>query len=235
MAKDALGGSISAILNSMHSTGGVNKGSIGEQAVFKICEEFYKTQGGILIHSYSYKVDKDLAGNIKRQEFNDGFFIENLGGSTEIDILYISKFRIFPIEVKAYKAKEITFTDDKIEGCYKTNKSPVHQNEMHCRHLYSALMRAIPEGGTTQLIQTPFGQCGTKYIVPIVCMVDKADILDGRSEWQRDYIKLTILNNLHQVIAENNTPLDFQIDLSLMDKVLKEGMVDHTTYLPPRK
>lgn len=234
MAKGGLKNSVSGLLQQMRSTGGTAKGSVGEQAVFKVCEEFYQSQGGILIHSYEYNVDKDLAGNIKKQDYGDTFYVENLGSTTEIDVMYISKFRVFPIEVKAYRANEITFTDTEVKGCRTTSKSPVHQNEMHCRHLYSTIFRGLPEGGTTKLISTPYGNCGTEYIVPIVCMVDKADILDCRSDWQRNYIKLTILNYLRKVIEENNTPLDYQIDLTLMDKVLKEAMHSSAVYLPPR-
>lgn len=233
--KVSLKDSVSGILNQMHGKQSVAKGSYGENSVFKICEDFYQSCGGILIHSYEYAVDKELAGNIKRQDYGNSFYVENLGSTTEIDVMYISKYRVFPIEVKAYRANEITFTDDKIDGCYKVNKSPVHQNEMHCRHLYSHIYRALPKGGTTRPVHTPYGDLATEYIVPIVCMVDKADILDGRSDWQREYIKLTILDQLHELISFYNTPLDYQIDLDLMDKVLKEDMTQSSTYLPVRK
>lgn len=215
-----LNSSVDQILGKMRTTSRTGKGTFGEQAVFKICEQFYQTQGGILIHSYSYKTDKDQAGNIKKDQ-NGRLYVENLGGFTEIDVMYVSKFRVFPIEVKAYKAKEIRLTDDGIHGCYKTEKSPIHQNEMHCRHLYPHIFRTLPEGDT-------------RYIVPIVCMVDKAIIIDERSDWQQTYIKLCVLNTLKEVIEKNNIPLDYQINLQLMDSVLKEAMVSSEKYLPPR-
>lgn len=215
-----LNSSIDGLLNKMHSTRDTGKGTIGEKAVFKICEEFYQKKGGILVHSYSYKVDKEQAGNIKRAD--DGHhYVENLGDSTEIDILYVSKYRVFPIEVKAYKAKNIVFTDEAISGCYITNKSPVHQNEMHCRHLYAHIFRALPNGRTD-------------YIVPIVCMVDNAAIEDRRSDWQKEYIKVCILNNLSATIEAYNTPMDYQLNLAGIDKVLKEEMISSEMYLPPR-
>lgn len=215
-----LDNSVNNLLGKMRNAGGTGKGSFGEQAVFKICESHYQKEGGILIHSYSYKVDKDQAGNIKKKD--DGhLYIENLGDTTEIDVMYISKYRVFPIEVKAYKSKKITFTDDAIAGCLITNKSPVHQNEMHCRHLYSRIFKVIPDGRTD-------------YIVPIVCMVDNAVIEDMRSDWQKEYIKLCILNNLDQVITEFNKPLSYQLNLASIDKVLKEVMVSSEVYLPPR-
>ena len=215
-----LNSSVNQLLSKMRTSTQTGKGTFGEQAVFKICEQFYQTQGGILIHSYAYKTDKDQAGNIKKGK-NGELYVENLGDYTEIDVMYVSKFRVFPIEVKAYKAKKITLTDDGIHGCYSTEKSPIHQNEMHCRHLYPHIFRTLPNGDT-------------RYIVPIVCMVDKAKIIDERSDWQKVYIKLCVLNTLQQVIEENNTPLDYQINLQLMDKILKEAMINSDKYLPPR-
>lgn len=216
----SLDSSVNGLLGKMRSSTQTGKGTFGEQAVFKICEEFYQHDGGILVHSYSYKTDKDQAGNIKRGE-NGQHYIENLGDYTEIDVLYISKFRVFPIEVKAYKSREITLDDYGIYGCYKTDKSPVHQNEMHCRHLYPFLYRALPEGSTA-------------YICPIVCMVDKAKIIDSRSDWQKDYIKLCVLNTLKNTIRQNNEPLGYQLNIQLCDRLLKEAMIKSEKYLPPR-
>lgn len=215
-----LDGSVNSLLSKMRDSSQTGKGTYGEQAVFKICEQFYQREGGILIHSYSYKVDKEQKGNIKRGE-NGQLYVENLGDYTEIDVLYVSKFRVFPIEVKAYRAKEIRFDDAGIYGCFKTDKSPVHQNEMHCRHLYPHIFRALPEGKTD-------------YIVPLVCMVDKCNIIDERLDWQRDYIKLCVLNNLEETIRENNTPLKYRLNLQDMNNILKEAMVKEEKYLPPR-
>ena len=215
-----LDSSVNNLLGKMRTSTQTGKGTYGEQAVFKICEEFYQRDGGILVHSYSYKVDKSQAGNVKRGD-NGKLFIENIGDYTEIDVLYISKFRVFPIEVKAYHAKEIRIDDAGIYGCYKTDKSPVHQNEMHCRHLYPFMFRALPRGNTS-------------YICPIVCMVDKAKIIDERSDWQRDYIKLCVLNTLKRTIEQNNNPLDFQLNIQLCDQLLKGAMLKSEKYLPPR-
>lgn len=215
-----LDGSVNSLLNKMRDSSQTGKGTYGEQAVFKICEQFYQREGGILIHSYSYKVDKEQKGNIKRGE-NGQLYVENLGDYTEIDVLYVSKFRVFPIEVKAYRAKEIRFDDAGIYGCFKTDKSPIHQNEMHCRHLYPHIFRALPEGKTD-------------YIVPLVCMVDKCNIIDERLDWQRDYIKLCVLNNLEETIRANNTPLKYRLNLQDMNNILKEAMVKEEKYLPPR-
>lgn len=216
-----LDNSINGILNKMHNSSQTGKGTFGEQAVLKICEQFYQREGGILIHSYTYRVDKTQAGNIKIGQ-NGQHYIENLGDKTEIDVLYVSPFRVFPIEVKAYKAKQIRLDDAGIYGCYKTDKSPVHQNEMHCRHLYAPMLyRALPAGNTD-------------YIVPLVCMVDSATIIDDRSDWQKEYIQLCVLNNLEETIRRNNTPLEYRLNLTLIDSLLREGMFSSEKYLPPR-
>lgn len=211
---------VNQCLSEMKQHSSTDKGSFGEKAVLSICEEFYQTQGGILIHSYSYKTDEMQEGNIKKDE-QGKLYIENLGGFTEIDVLYVSPYRIFPIEVKAYKAKKIVLTDDSIAGCYKTDKSPVHQNEMHCRHLYADIFRVIPDGITD-------------YIVPIVCFVDKCEIEDNRSDWQRQYIYVSILDTLKDVISYFNTPLSYRLNLSEIDNALKQAMVSNEKYLPVR-
>lgn len=210
---------VNGFLKQMRDVGGTSKGEYGEGAVFSICEELYQKRGGILIHSYEYKTDSKLPGNVKRND--NGLYIENLSGFTELDVLYVSPYNIFPIEVKAYKAKEITLTDDKIDGCFKTDKSPIHQNEMHCRHLYSYLYRALPNGET-------------KYVKPIVCFVDKCSVIDDRSDWQREYIYVAILNTLKELILSLDTPNEYKLNLSLVDNILKEGMIGSKRYLPPR-
>ena len=218
MAK--LNSQVDSVLSNMHKHTSTGKGTFGEQAVFKICEDFYLNEGGILVHSYSYRVDKSLAGNIKRGD-NGKFYIENLGDLTEIDILYVSKFKVFPIEVKAYRAKEIRLDDEGIYGCYKTDKSPIHQNEMHCRHFYSHIFKNLPNGST-------------EYIVPIVCFVDKAQLIDNRSEWQKNYIKACTLNQLRELLIAKNVPGEYMLDLIGLDRVLKECSTDHEKYYPVR-
>ena len=208
------------ILADMHNQESTDKGSFGEKAVLKICESLYQMQGGILYHSFTYSVDKDLPGNIKKDD-DGSFYLENLSNSTEIDVLFVTPFRIFPIEVKAYRANKITLTDDSIKGCYVTNKSPVHQNEMHCRHLYSGIFMTIPEGNPD-------------YIVPIVCMVDKAEIIDSRSDWQKDYIHLCTLNTLKHTLIQYNKPLDYKLNLVDIDNRLKEIKFSHEKYFPVR-
>ena len=66
----SLDSKVNGLLGKMHESRKdvKQKGTKGEDAVFSICEHFYQTQGGILIHSYEYAVDRDLAGNIKKSD-----------------------------------------------------------------------------------------------------------------------------------------------------------------------
>lgn len=220
MAKANFTNQMNNILKGMRTTDMKQKGTKGEEAVFKLCEQLYQRHGGILYHSYSYKVDKKLPGNIKKNE--DGSLrLENLGDLTEIDVLYVSPYRVFPIEVKSYSAKQITLKDDCIEGTRSTGKSPVHQNEMHCRHLYSHIFRALPDGKTD-------------YIVPIVVFVDRCKLVDKRSAWQKEYIYKAILNNLKSTLVSYNVPGKYSINLKLMEDCLKEAELNHEKFLPAR-
>lgn len=212
-------GSIDSILKRMHSQDATDKGTTGEQAVFTICEKFYNEYGGILIHSYAYKTVDGLAGNIKTQY--GGFYVENIGGYTEIDILLCTPFKIFPIEVKAYKAKKIILTDDRISGCNVTNKSPIHQNEMHMRHLYPQIFTNIPGG-----------KC-YDYVVPIVVFVDRCTVEDNRSREIQDYIPIAILNTLNATITKYNKPVNNTIiDLKGLEQSLRSAMVSNSVFLP---
>ncbi len=216
----SLGQSVDNCLKNMHGATQTGKGSYGEQAVFKICEQFYQREGGILYHSYTYRVDETKAGNIKKDE-NGKPYVENLGSSTEIDVLYVSPYRLYAIEVKAYKAKHITLTDDGISGCYKTDKSPVHQNEMHMRHLYAELFMGLPKGNTD-------------YCTPLVCFVDKCTVEDNRSDWQKQYIPVTVLNGLRPFIKATDKPIENRLDLNTIQRILNEMMISCDKHLPLR-
>ena len=211
---------INGILGKMKTGDFKNKGDMGEMAVFTICEKLYQKHGGILYHSYAYKVDKNLPGNIKRD--SEGLRLERLGEFTEIDVLYISPFRVIPIEVKSYKAQKITLTDKGIDGCFKTEKSPVHQNEMHARHLLSGIFEALPDGDE-------------EYIKPIVVFVDECKVSDKRSKWQKEYIRPAVLDNLVDVINLVNTPYNGKIiNLRLMEDRLNQIEVSCSKKLAPR-
>ena len=196
------------------------KGDIAENMVYRICEEVYKRQGGILMHSYSHKVDKDLKGNIKRK--GDVLFIENLGSFTEIDVLLVTPYRIIPIEVKAYSSKKIVLTDKQISGVFADEKSPVHQNEMHCRHLYSSIFKCLPDGMT-------------EYIKPLVVFADRCTLDDQRSGWQKEYIPVCLLNDLEAMLQKLNKPGQYRLDLRAVDQALKDCAMGEVKKISPLK
>ena len=197
------------------------KGDLGETAVFRICEELYKAEGGILYHSFQHKVDADLPGNLKRSE-QGNIFIENLGNFTEIDVLLVTPLRLFPIEVKTYSAVKnggIVLSKDGISGCRETAKSPVHQNEMHCRHLYSYIYKNLPEGSA-------------KFIQPIVVFVDRCKVTDNRSTQEKEYIPATTLNGLYSLLIQLNKPLGYKLDLVNLASTLNECCQGYNKMLP---
>lgn len=211
---------INACLGKMKSISGPDKGVFGEDAAFKVCESLYQERGGLLYHSFEYPVVPGIKGNIKRED-NGTLRVENLGSHTELDILYATENRIFLLEVKSYKAKKITLFDDRIEGCYMTNKCPTHQNEMHARHLYEHIFSVIPNGKTG-------------YFVSIVVFVDKCEVSDKRSLEQRDYVKLAVLNTLRGTIDKFDKPLNSRIDLFSLERKLNEIRISSKKYLPVR-
>lgn len=215
----SLSNTVNNILDKMHSQKvATDKGVYGERAILSICEDLYQRRGGILIHSYTYKTEKGLAGNIKKD--GNSFYVENTGATTEIDILLVTPYKIYPIEVKAYKANKIILTNDRISGCANTDKSPIHQNEMHCRHLYPHIFSSIPDGMT-------------EYIVPIVVFTDETKIVDSRTEDHREYILVTILNQFRQLLEEKDRPHNNTIlDLKSIELKLKSVMTSCDKFLP---
>lgn len=200
------------------------KGTLGELAVFRICEEVYSSMGGILYHSFQHKVDESLPGNIKRSE-QGTLFLEKLGNFTEIDVLLVTPYILIPIEVKTYSAIKgggIIVTDDGIAGCKEVNKSPVHQNEMHCRHLYSYIFKCLPDGQS-------------KYIKPVVVFADRCRVTDKRSPWQREYIPFTSLNGLYGLISKLNVPQEYRLDLDAVATALNECCFGYEKILPLKK
>lgn len=211
---------INKCLQKMHDVGGTEKGTYGEQAVFKICELIYQKQGGILYHSYSYKTSPKKCGNIKVGP-QGNLMEETLGPLTEIDVLLVTPNKIFAIEVKAYKSKGITLYDDHIEGCFKTDKSPIHQNEMHCQHLYEAVFKSIPDGDSS-------------YIIPICVFVDKCKIADKRSAWQRSYIYKATLDTLPEMLEQLDVPSERLLDLPAINRSLIDACIKYEKRLPLR-
>lgn len=221
--------SINSILKDMRASGKLmdmkGKGDAGEEAVLQLTLTRMAHTGGIVFHSFKYPYQSNrqgvtYLGNVK---FENGKYVEYTEGKgnrsfeDEIDVLYISPYRIFPIEVKSYHANlEVYDFWMKKQGTM-VDKSPVSQAEKHARHLYHALYDVIPDGNP-------------EYIKPIVCFVDRCKLVDNRSDEQIAYIPCCILNNFNATIIKNNTPLEYNLDMDMVAKKLKEVMSDGTEY-----
>lgn len=210
---------ISSILKNMRKAGKIQdmseKGDLGEEAVLKLCLERKERQNcGLLYHSFMYPYQSNRSGVVYTGNiiYKDEDFIEYTDNSIndEIDVLYITPYRIFPIEVKSYGSKRLDIYDYWFNRAgTPVEKSPFAQAEKHARHLYHAINTVIPDGDP-------------KYIKPIVCFVDKCKVHDERSEEQQEYIPVCILNNLIATINRYSIPLDYNLDLSAVADKLNQ-------------
>lgn len=213
---------INDVLGKMRKAGKLQdmheKGDLGEEAVLAVCLKRKEQLGnGLLYQSFMYPYQTDRSGvcytgNIK---YENNEFVEYTDDSIndEIDVLYITPYRIFAIEVKSYKAKRL----DVYEHWFNRNstpvdKSPIAQAEKHARHLYHAIYDVLPDGNPN-------------YIQPMVCFVDKCKVLDDRSDHFRDYVPVCILNTLLSTINKYNIPLDYNLDLDMISSKLNEVKV----------
>lgn len=196
------------------------KGDLGEDAVLDLCLGIKRSCNGILVQSFSYPYasnaqGKNYTGNIKLE---GGKYVEYTEGNLtdEIDILLVTNFRIFPIEVKSYKAN-IRVYDHWMDrdnngpsvpkGMQPVDKSPIAQAEKHARHLYHQIYEVLPDGQPA-------------YIVPIVCFVDRCTVNDDRCAVNQKYLPVSILNTLRQTIFQYNTPLKYGLDLEAVKRKL---------------
>lgn len=213
---------INDVLRNMRAAGKVQdmkeKGDLGEEAVLSICyDRKEKTGTGLLYQSFMYpyqttRSGRCYTGNIK---YENGDFVEYTDDSIndEIDVLYITPYRIFAIEVKSYKARSLDVYEHWFNrGSTPVDKSPIMQAEKHARHLYHALYDVLPDGEP-------------KYIQPLVCFVDKCRVRDDRSQHFIDYVPVCILNNLLATINAYNTPLEYNLDLEQIERKLNSVKV----------
>lgn len=216
---------INNILKDMRKAGKVQdmkaKGDAGEKAVLAITLDRMDVTGGVVYHSFQYPYQKNregftYLGNVK---YENGKFVDytetknNRELTDEIDVLYISKYRIFPIEVKSYHAKLEVYDHWMKKQGTMVDKSPIAQAEKHARHLYHVLYDVLPDGNPD-------------YIKPIVCFVDRCKLVDDRSDEQISYIPCCILNNLKATLINSDRPLDYALDINMITNKLKEVKTD---------
>lgn len=208
---------INDVLRNMREAGKVQdmreKGNLGEEAVLAICLGRKERAGaGLLYQSFMYpyqtsRSGKCYTGNIK---YENGNFVEYTSDSIndEIDVLYITPYRIFVIEVKSYKARNLDVYEHWFNrGSTPVDKSPIMQAEKHARHFYHAIYDVLPDGNPA-------------YIQPMVCFVDKCKVRDDRSQHFVDYVPVCILNNLLITINKYNTPLEYNLVLDQIENKL---------------
>lgn len=212
---------INNILKDMRKAGKLmdmkGKGNAGEEAVLQLTLQRLYNTGGIVYHSFKYPYQTNrkgitYLGNVKYENGEYVEYTDAKNGRTledEIDVLYISPYRIFPVEVKSYHANLEVFDYWMKKQGVMVDKSPVSQAEKHARHLYHALYDVLPDGDP-------------HYIVPIVCFVDRCKLVDNRSEEQIGYLPCCILNNYNITVARNNTQLDYNLDVEMIANKLKE-------------
>lgn len=203
---------INSILAKMRASGAIEKGALGEDAVWSLlCNRPNKC---LLYNSvrYPYQTDRNgvvYLGNIK---YDNGEFydISNEDNEDEIDCVYITRFKIFLIEVKSYHAKRIDVYDHWINRVdAPMDKSPVAQAEKHARHFYHAVYDVIPDGDPN-------------YIVPVVCFVDRTLLRDARSSHFKTYVPVCTLNSLNKVINKYNQPLKYELSFKDIKQRIKD-------------
>lgn len=190
------------------------KGTEGENAVRAVLLSLQDTSNIIFYSSFEYPYSSDrngknYTGNIFFSEGKYTEITDKKGLHDEIDLLYITPYRIFAIEVKSYHARKLRAYDHWMdrEGV-PMEKSPIAQAEKHARMLYHAIYEYIPNGDP-------------KYIVPLCVFVDRCTFIDDRSPAMKEYIPCTILNNLKKTIVSLNKPLEYQIDLDSLHQRLE--------------
>jgi hypothetical protein len=208
---------INNLLKSMRSSGKIQdwkgKGTFGEDAVFTILHKYCLHCGGSIYRSFKYPYasnshNKYYLGNIFRNA--DGTYYDITKQlNDEIDVLLITPYRVFAVEVKAYHAKLEAYDHWLRKNGTDEEKSPITQAEKHARHLYHQIYDSLPEGNPN-------------YIRPVVCFVDRCTVDDKRSQPFRTYSPVTILDTLIKCIADNDTPLNHRINIQDVNRKLEK-------------
>ena len=215
---------INSVLEAMRMAGKMTdnklKGDLGEDAVLSLCLKRKEAAGnGLLYQSFVYPYQTNAygvcyTGNIVRDSAT-GEFREYTRDSfkDEIDVLYITTHRVFPIEVKSYGGARLDVSDLWFTRNNQfVEKSPIAQAEKHARHLYHAMYEVLPDGRP-------------EYIKPIVCFVDKCHLREERNNYFHSYIPVCILDRLLSTIHEYNKPLEYNLDLHAIERKLNEVQI----------
>lgn len=201
------------------------KGTQGEIAILEILKSYQQSRGGVIYHSFSYpyasnRYGKNYPGNIYRDKVSGKFTTVDGNASTkdEIDLLYITRYRIFVIEVKA-RGGTWKLDDWARQNSRICEKYPIAQTEKHCRHLYHHIYEYIPEQNTN-------------YIVPMTVFVDKAKVIDTRPKEMKDYILVSVANNFKAKLVSRDLPLKYELNIeAIKNKLLNISSGKPTIYI----
>lgn len=193
---------------------GTDKGEVGEDIIFLILQNIQKKINMDLYHSYIYPYIPSIPGNIVKE---NGNYIEITkdGLQDEIDIVVVTEFRIFLVEVKAYRANDIKFTEDWTYHLGKADhKSVLSQSEKHARHFYHTFWEYLPDGDEN-------------YIVPLVVLVDKCKFKDTRTKEDQDYLPACLRNELVEYFLKLNTPLKYRLNVNEIERAMEEKKISY--------
>lgn len=197
------------------------KGDAGEEISLALAQQYTKDRDDCtILHSYKYPYYIDpsgevLSGNIK-YENGEYHTIQRAGFEDEVDLIIITAYRIFAIEVKARSGKWHIFDHWSKQGGKMVDKAPVAQAEKHARHLYATVHEYLPDGDP-------------KYIIPVVVYVDKSEIKDTRSKEFKNYVHVCNANTFIKKLKMLENPLKYNIDSKeLIEHMLEVG--DATVY-----
>lgn|GEM_PF-3594871 len=191
---------------------GAGKGAIGEAAALQILALYKKRIGRrcVLIQSYAYPHASNIEGNIKLNP--DGCFIHEPGKpgtDDEIDIVMVTDYRIFLIEVKAYSGK-IKVNDIWTHHANQWDeKSAICQAEKHGRHFYHSFYDILPDGEHD-------------YIKLITAFTGSCVIEDTRT-MNKNYIPIAIANDINRIISIYDKPGKYGIDVDAVIKKMLES------------
>jgi len=193
-----------------NSLTGKEKGDLGESIALSAIKRYDKEVNNtksLIYQGFKYSYTASVPGNAVYDKTSNSFKSFDSGSfDDEIDILYITEYRIFIIEVKARSGTWVFKDDWSFVRNEPSEKCPAAQTEKHARQFYSRCYPYIPDGNP-------------EYVKCVLCFVDRVKLLDKR---QHDYgIKLSILNTLLMEISKLNVPLDRRIDIGGLETQLQ--------------
>lgn len=192
------------------------KGELGENISLALAQKYTSGRDDcIILHSYKYpyyvdEFEEVLPGNIKYidKEFKT---LQKESYSDEIDLVIITAYRIFAIEVKARVGKWLIYDHWAKQNSKMVDKSPVAQAEKHARHLYATIHEYIPDGNP-------------KYIIPVVVYVDKSEIKDTRSKEFKNYVAVCTADTFIKKLKMLENPLKYNIETKeLLEFMMEVG------------